>query len=100
VFGVSTLRVAHYFILTHHACRRVEAEKRKQEGAIAAFKELLQRSALKPSSSWRKVSAKLQDDEAYEVGPRVLQQIKQQHSFVCVETSGHHAALFVRWSNT
>jgi hypothetical protein len=50
--------------------RRVEAEKRKQEGAIAAFRELLQRSGLKPSSSWRKVSAKLQDEEAYEVSAR------------------------------
>jgi hypothetical protein len=46
---------------------RVEAEKRKQESAVAAFKELLQRSGLKPSNSWRKVAAKLQDEEAYEV---------------------------------
>jgi hypothetical protein len=38
---------------------------------MAAFKELLQRSALKPSSSWRKVSAKLQDEEAYEVRPQI-----------------------------
>ncbi|KAF6257845.1 hypothetical protein COO60DRAFT_1701643 [Scenedesmus sp. NREL 46B-D3] len=60
--------------------RRVEAEKRKQEGAVAAFKELLQRSALKPSSSWRKVAAKLQDEEAYEALDRLTRlEVFQAH---------------------
>ncbi|WIA16549.1 hypothetical protein OEZ85_013221 [Tetradesmus obliquus] len=60
--------------------RRVEAEKRKQESAVAAFKELLARSSLKPSSSWRKVAAKLQDEEAYEALDRLTRlEVFQAH---------------------
>lgn len=33
---------------------------------MAAFKELLVSANLKPTSQWRKVSAKLQDEEVYE----------------------------------
>jgi negative regulator of sigma E activity len=70
VFGILSYPQQHHktrCFQTKNSTHRVEAEKRKQESAVAAFKELLQRSALKPSSSWRKVSAKLQDEEAYEV---------------------------------
>lgn len=47
--------------------RRADEEKRQKEAAVSAFKELLERSNLKASSSWRKVQTKIQDTEEYEV---------------------------------
>lgn len=47
---------------------------------MAAFKELLQRSHLKPTSSWRKVSAKLEDDEAFQALDRLARlEVFQAH---------------------
>jgi hypothetical protein len=61
---------------------RADEAKRKQDAAVAAFKELLERSNLKPSSTWRKVAAKLQDEEAYEVAEVF---VGHQLKWLCVQ---------------
>lgn len=47
--------------------RAVEDERRAKEAAVAAFKGLLERSALKASSTWRKVQHRLQDAPEFDV---------------------------------
>eukprot|EP00879_Flechtneria_rotunda_P008532 GHRR01008939.1.p1 GENE.GHRR01008939.1~~GHRR01008939.1.p1 ORF type:complete len:656 (+),score=305.57 GHRR01008939.1:244-1968(+) len=60
--------------------RKAEEAKRKQEASVAAFKELLHRSNLKPTSTWRKVAQKLQDEEAYEALDRLTRlEVFQAH---------------------
>eukprot|EP00775_Hariotina_reticulata_P012499 gene12499-12634_t len=60
--------------------KKADEAKRKQDAAVAGFKELLERSTLKPSSTWRKVAAKLQDEEAYEAVDRLTRlEVFQAH---------------------
>lgn len=59
---------------------RADEARRKKESAAAAFKELLVKANLKATSQWRKVSAKLQDEEVYETLDRMTRlEVFQAH---------------------
>eukprot|EP00878_Enallax_costatus_P007972 GHUV01008338.1.p1 GENE.GHUV01008338.1~~GHUV01008338.1.p1 ORF type:complete len:419 (+),score=115.06 GHUV01008338.1:42-1259(+) len=60
--------------------KQAEEARRKKDAAVVAFKELLVKANLKATSQWRKVSAKLQDEEAYELLDRMTRlEVFQAH---------------------